>query len=478
MSKVKRAGKNIFFKGVAEVMSRVVYAFFFIYMARKLGTGDFGLFSFATSFAGIFAIALDPGLNTLYVNDVSRHEGLARKYASNFLAVKAALSGFLLAAAWVSALLAGYDERTVTMILYMYVFWLLASFMDFYVALADARERMDLDALLKVTNKAVIAVVGILALLWGAGLERLVAYMVCSALLPVLFGHFLISRKVTPVGIELDWPFIRSIMKRALPIAATIVFSMIYFKIDVVMMSMFGLDNEEIGLYSSAIKLVEISFIVPVIVVGGLYPMLSSAYARPGPELHMLGEKTYQGLFLIGALAVILCSLLSREVIVLIYGEAYAGAAKVLGVVIWRTLFVFLNALLVKLVIMAEKQMLISLFSLACLALNIALNYLLIPRAGIMGAAYATVATTFAMFALNAWFCTRRLGWRQLPGYNIKPILCAVMSVLVLFPLKGLGLWPFLLLALPLYAIMVIITRVFSRADLDMIRRAFFPARG
>jgi O-antigen/teichoic acid export membrane protein len=88
-------------------------------MARRLGASDFGLFSFAFSFAGIFAILIDPGLNILATRDVAKNSSLSSDYSSNIFMVKLILSIITFVLVWGSILVLGYGNRTVSVVAIM-----------------------------------------------------------------------------------------------------------------------------------------------------------------------------------------------------------------------------------------------------------------------------------------------------------------------------------------------------------------------
>lgn len=75
----------------------------------------------------------------------------------------------------------------------------------------------------------------------------------------------------------------------------------------------------------------------------------------------------------------------------ILFGEAYAGSGSVLAVHIWAAVFYFLGHVSGKW-ILAEKQHILSLQrGILGLGVNIALNLLLIPKYGPVGAAWATL---------------------------------------------------------------------------------------
>jgi O-antigen/teichoic acid export membrane protein len=473
LSILRRAGKNIFYKAVAEILSRLIYLFFFIYMARHLGTSDFGLFSFAFSFAGIFVLLVDPGLNILLTRDVSRDRTLASKYSNNIFTIKIILSFITLFLLWNALRLFGYDKRTIIVVMVMGIFLILNCFFDFFVALSNAYERMDIDAAIKVTNKLLISVLGLTALLAGSGIVSLMSFMVFASVIAVFMSYYYIKKGIINIKLELDWRALRSMHYTALPMALTSIFALIYFKVDVVMLSMFGISNADIGVYSAAIRLIEVLNVIPAIFVGGLFPILAGFSDNRKAHLESAFRKSFQFLLLIVFLIFAITVASSQEIIRIIYGSAYSNSAQALSILIWTSLFIFPNVLFINLIVIANKQMLNALFAFSCLLLNIILNLFLIPRYGFIGASIATVATDMMFFALTAAFAVKYFSSSRVLIDGLKPLLCGALLTIILLAIKNTGLIIIVPTALIVYVLLILLTKTLSIRDLKQLKEAF-----
>lgn len=95
---------------------------------------------------------------------------------------------------------------------------------------------------------------------------------------------------------------------------------------------------------------------------------------------------------------------LSDWMINLLYGEAFQRSAGVLNIHILGSVFVFLGVANQKWFISENYQA----YNIICLGMgmvaNIALNVIMIPRMGIMGAAYATLISQFVASVLAPVF--------------------------------------------------------------------------
>jgi len=104
------------------------------------------------------------------------------------------------------------------------------------------------------------------------------------------------------------------------------------------------------------------------------------------------------GIFALGVGA----STLAPQVIAVIARPQYAAAAGVLPVVAMASVLYGLYTMLSTVVFYAKATRRLALITVSAAALNIFLNIVLIPRIGILGAAWATFAA-YAFFALATW---------------------------------------------------------------------------
>ena len=83
--------KNTFWLAVAEGISRLFGFILIIYVARILGTTEFGKFTFALSFVSMFVVLSDFGLSDIATREFSRDKKSEKEY-SGILSLKILLS--------------------------------------------------------------------------------------------------------------------------------------------------------------------------------------------------------------------------------------------------------------------------------------------------------------------------------------------------------------------------------------------------
>jgi O-antigen/teichoic acid export membrane protein len=88
-------------------------------------------------------------------------------------------------------------------------------------------------------------------------------------------------------------------------------------------------------------------------------------------------------------------TLLSKWLVVLLYGESYILASQVLMIHVWTNIFVFLGVSSSKWLLNENLQILAFFRTFYSLLINVVLNYLLINKYGINGAALSAVVSQF-----------------------------------------------------------------------------------
>jgi O-antigen/teichoic acid export membrane protein len=167
------------------------------------------------------------------------------------------------------------------------------------------------------------------------------------------------------------------------------------------------LGSSAVGTYAVAARLSEIWYVFPSIIVGAIFPSIIRAKERGEHAYRQRLRKLY-GLFAWSAVGVALVvTVAAGPVIDTLYTSEFSGAAAVLVIHVWTAPFLFMQVIFSRWLII-EGMLYSSLIRHSFGAsLNIALNLVLIPAHGPVGAAIATLVS-YAAATYGAAFLTRR----------------------------------------------------------------------
>jgi O-antigen/teichoic acid export membrane protein len=192
-----------------------------------------------------------------------------------------------------------------------------------------------------------------------------------------------------------------SLLRDSWPLLLSGATAMISLRVDQVMIgSMLG--SYSAGIYAVAVKLSEVWYFIPMIVISSLLPAIINGKQTSEQLYHSRYKKLYIAMILIPLFVAIFVSTTAGQIIQIIFGITYLSSASAFTIYIWSGIPIFLWYVLGQFLII-ENHTRIHFFATTVGALtNVALNFILIPRLGIDGAAYATLFS-YLLLILPMW---------------------------------------------------------------------------
>jgi O-antigen/teichoic acid export membrane protein len=428
-----RARKNIVLKFLSEGLIRSLAFLFVIVTARYLGDLDYGRYSLAYFFAGMLTLFSDMGLNTVLIRDVSRDPGLLNRYAGNILFIKILFSLIFLLLGPGLLFILGYSRDLTLMILLSMVYMQGVHLLDFFVALTNSLERMEYELLIKGLYKSLVVAVPIFFLWLGYGLWGLLISLVAAYGISCLLSGWIIWKKITPLNLRREMILWKKLLRSAWPIGLSTLFITVYARIDMVMLSMFGVSPAEIGWYAVPVKIVEMFSLFPLLIMAGLFPIFSVLISEDRETLKRTYQKALSYLTMVSIPLVLTTIFLSDSWMVFFFGSAFTNSTPSLKILILTLPFIFLNYVLINTLIALNLEKMITWGSGLAILFNVGLNLVFLPRYGYLGASWTTVATEML---LSVCF----LGFLQRFFFRL-PLLRTTLKLGLSGVLMGLPLW-------------------------------------
>lgn len=195
----------------------------------------------------------------------------------------------------------------------------------------------------------------------------------------------------------------KTLLKESLPLIFSGFAIMIFMKIDQIMLGQM-IGDKEVGIYSAAVRLSEIWYFIPGAIVPSVAPSIYAAKDQSDKVYYQRLGQLFRLLTCIAVAIAVPMTFLSDKIVMVLFGNGYAGAGAILAVHIWTSIFVFLGFASSPWFI-AEGLNHVTLGKTVFGAiLNIILNFLLIPQYSGLGAAIATIISqAAAAFLCNAF---------------------------------------------------------------------------
>lgn len=385
-----------------------------VWVARYLGPQQFGVFSYALAFTAIFAGIAKLGLDEILIREIVNKPEKLEVYMGTAFWLKM-LGALLVMAILAIAIQFSSNDSTTNMYIFIVASGLVfQSFevIDFYFR---SQVLARFVSICKVVQLILSSLVKIVLILNGAKLFWFVLVILFDAItLSISFFIAYFIHKKNNFYKYFDLHTAKKLLKNSWPLIFSSLVVMIYMRIDQIMVKEI-LGEHEVGVYSAAIKLSEIWYFIPILISSSLFPSILNAKKVSKTFYYQRLQNLY---FLVVWLSIPLAlatTFLARPIILMLYGDAFIEGGQVLMIHVWTGVFVSLGVSSGKW-LLAENLVMLSFWRTFCgLLINLVLNYFMIPKYGINGAAVATlisqVIATYVYDFFNSK--TREMFWMK-----------------------------------------------------------------
>lgn len=374
-----------------------------IAVARHLGPEQFGSLSFAVALTGIVAVVAALGLDDIVVREMSGPTGSSRIWWAAFrLRCWAVPSGYLaiVAFAWFWRG-TGPDSLGIVAIVAAGLFFSPADLVEaWFIGKGNPRPAA-------VTRHAAtwIAAVWRLTLVWQDASVWAFALAVIVEAILVAGAFFVIFRPFRATGNVMIHSRELSVrlLKEGWPLMASGTLVTLTMQVDRLMLGRLAGDTA-VGIYVVATRLTELFHLVPVAAGAAIMPKLSAAYRSDAASYRRISRNMVLALLIAGVVSTAAISFAGPWGVLVVFGNDYVEAGRVLVVHGWSLIFVFLVSLRTRLLVIEGGTRWVLVMSLITAICSVVGNALLIPSFGVSGAAWAAVMA-WAISALVApWF--------------------------------------------------------------------------
>lgn len=393
---------------VDKILRMGVGLFVGVWIARYLGPQQFGLWNFAIAFTALFGAFATLGLDGIVVRELVKNPERQNDLLGSAFALKLIGGSItLLIALFAISLMRSGETLTLWLVGLSAAGFIFQSVnvIDFYFQ-AKVQSRYTVYA----ANGAFVLVTlaKISLLLTSAPLIAFAWAGLGEVALTAVF--LLVAYRANHHNMR-EWRYdgrvARELLKDSWPLLLAGLAVMLYMRVDMVMLQQMAGDRE-VGIYAAATRLSEIWYFLPMVIVASVSPAIIKCH---GTDIGLYINRLRKLYFIMAWLAIgisLPLSLLSGWIVSILYGVEFREAAPILAIHLWASAAVFLGMASSQYLLVEQLQKISFYRTLIGLLCNIALNLMLIPRLGAIGAAIATVVSYFiATFSLVFFKSTR-----------------------------------------------------------------------
>lgn len=404
-------------------------------VARYLQPERYGLLSSVTAFIALFVPLSNFGLNSIILKRATSSDKNDKKYLlPGTFVIKLIGSIVATVLAIIVSLGIGHSKLMFILVLIALTGYLsqTTESIDYLYQARHKPEQIVIRRLIAFTISSAFRIWAVLTS------KSLVIIAITYALELVITGLLLMPLLVKEKSFKNIWSvprkYIKDLMTDAYPIVLASIGMAMYMKIDKVIMPFLSTEHE-LGIYSAATRLSELWIFIPYSISIVVSPFISKA--QNDEKEWLFYKRIQQSQLLINLINISLgigVSILAPIVIKLIFGDSYLEAVLPLQIHIWSLVFFSMTYLQNIWQVNRGLQKLQISRTIITAIINIALNFILVPRYGAVGAAIATVLSyVYPNFLANALDKRTRGLW----NIQVKALFFNIERLKSLVELKG-----------------------------------------
>ncbi len=239
------------------------------------------------------------------------------------------------------------------------------------------------------------AIIGVIALMFGSVVTASVSL------------YFVRKTKGTVKPI-IRWPSMRDDFRRALPLGLTLVFNLIYFHADSVILTLTR-STHEVGIYGLAYKVFELPLVLPIFFMNAVYPLLLQAYSQGKEQSANIFWRSMA--FLLVSSIIIAFGLWIAAPLVVFIRPDFAESIVPLRVLLLGLPVFFVSAHLMWVLVAQKKPWQLLAIHTVSMGANVGLNMLLTPSYGYMAAAWITIVTELCILVASVIVVFQNRAW-------------------------------------------------------------------
>jgi O-antigen/teichoic acid export membrane protein len=408
---IRRYGANTLWLFAEQVLRMVAGFLVGVWVARYLGPEKFGLFSYALAFVSIFQGIAKLGLDEIVVRDLVQEPEKRDVYlgTSFWLKLLGGVITFIIIVIILfiqsiftsnsSPFTSHFFTETNIYILIIAFGIIFQSFevIDFYYQATVQAKYISIRRIIQLILSSIIKICLVLI---GADLIWFVLVSLFDIISLSIMGWLIYRSQGLPNFVRyFDIGIGKKLLKDSWPLLLSSIAISIYIRIDQVMIkNMLG--DREVGLYSAAVRLVEIWYFIPMIITQSVFPAIVNAKKVSEDLYYKMLQQLFSLLIWTAIFIAIPMSVFSHQIIYLLYGDKYLSATYVLKIYVWACIFSFFGTARGSWLVVENLQNVGLYYVIFGSLTNMILNLIMIKKDGIVGAAEANVMSLICVALL------------------------------------------------------------------------------
>jgi len=388
-----------------QILGRLITSFstFIItfIIARRFGPEGYGDFTKIITFIPVFYLFADFGINAVYIQNTA---GMKSEDEKNILwnslvvlrvMISIVLIFFILCL--IAFLPSGDNNGFTAFVKIGMMIYAPTVLTQAIITTYNAKFQLNLEYFKSALSASsgslaslVLVVVSVYIFAPWLGIPLAILSMVFGSFATAYMSHLFVS-KGNKLVFSYEKRMIRDLLRRSLPIGATLIFNVLYFRADVFLLTLLR-STYEVGIYGMAYKIFEFPLVIPTFFMNAVYPLLikDNSLQKSGMKVfHHKLTSSFVVMIIAGVISTVTVMLISPYLVFI--RQEFAESISALRILSLGFPVYFASAVIMWGIIAAGAQSyLLPIYGFSML-INIILNYIYIPVYGYMASAWLTV---------------------------------------------------------------------------------------
>lgn len=386
---------NTLIQSGGKIISALIGFITVYFLTRYLGVNGYGEFTLVFAYLTMFGVISDFGLHLSMIKELATFKGKKDEIIGTYFTLRFALVVFSTLLAIICLLFIPYSSEIKLAIIIASIGVNAGVISGFSNAIFQSDLRIDLITLIDLIGKIVtILCIGLFILIGRNFYFIISTVLVGNVVMLVLSILFLKEQEKLFIGFNKNIAI--KLLRVSVPIGITSFFSLLYFKIDIFMLSIFT-NTSEVGLYGVAYKMFENILMLWGFYMASAYPILSSKINN-NKDFNQFIRKNIKTAIGGSIIVVAFFYFLSPYFIKYLAGNSFLLSVASLKILLLSTPFFFLNNIFYHIFLLRNKMWILVRVFIVSLFLNVVLNLVVIPKYSFIGTSYTTLLTEIFIF--------------------------------------------------------------------------------
>jgi len=369
-----------------------------LHVQNLVGDDSYGFYISLFSFSMILNIFLDLGITNYNNKNIAQHHQLLKKHISNIVGLKFLLAGVYAVICFVIALIIGYNNLQLYLLLFLVLNQFLISFTFYLRSNISGLHLFRTDSLLSVLDRSIMIVICSVLLFTNITghkfqIEWFVYAQTVAYLITCLITFGVVLAHTGKLKFQFNHRFFLVFLKKSYPYALLVLLMSFYNRIDSVMLERLlpnGADQS--GIYAHAFRLLDAVSGFGVLFAGLLLPIFARMIKQK-QEIGSMVQFSFLLLFVPALIISLSSGFYDLEIMTLLNYSHPELSASIFRILMVSFLGIATTYIFGTLLTANGSIRQLNWMAVVGMGINVGLNLLLIPQMQALGSAWASLAT-------------------------------------------------------------------------------------